>query len=136
MNVSDVVRIWVADRERRKLDEVDLHNQLIEKRRKAGRASIVARRLKYGLEGLTAHLRKIAPAGGLARQGTVTPAERHALAVAGGRAGWLRLTPEQARAKRSKAGERSKRTITHEQRVANGKLGAKRRWGNAKSSQG
>ena len=131
MNLSDVARIWVIGHARRQQEEVALRNQLIEKRRMAGKASAAARLLKYGREGLADHLRRIAPAGGAARQATMSPEHRHKLAVAGAKAGWAKLSLFKATAKRMYAAGIAKRTIPHDQRVANGRKGAAKRWGNA-----
>ena len=82
-----------------------------------------------GLGGAAGARDAIARAGGIARASTMSPEHRRRLAVAGAKAGWAKLTPEQAAEKRRRSGEAANRAITHEQRVANGKLGALRRHG-------
>ena len=123
MNIADAV---ISERARRKAVE---RQTMIDARVRAGTASAAARLLKYGREGLIAHLRRIAPSGGTARVATMSPEHKHKLAVAGGKAGWKKLSLFQAVAKRMYGAGTAKRTITHEQRVANGRLGAARRWG-------
>jgi len=124
----NLLDLFAAARVSRMLEERARAERLRDARSRAGKASAAARRAKYGENGVAAHMRSIARSGGIERQKTITQAERLRGLSAGGRASWAKLTPEQAREKRRRAGEAAKLVISHEQRVENGKKGAAKRW--------
>lgn len=131
MRLDDVALVWAKSKARQAEEDQRRRDQIIESRRRAGLASAAARIAKYGRGGVVDHLRGIARSGGKARYATLSESERRELSVRGGRISWAKLTPEQARLKRHLAGEASKRVLTHEQRVINGKRGAEKRWHHA-----
>jgi hypothetical protein len=99
---------------------------------RGGRASVA-----LGGDARIEHMRAIAAAGGraaVAAGGDTRRAHMKSIAAMGGRASWAALSPQEAADKRRRAWNKALSSMTHEQRVANGKRAMELRWQGRQSS--